>query len=160
MPQRGDELLASRRAKLERLRQRDIDPYPARFHRTHTTAEAAHAFTEAEAAGGEGPAATLAGRIVRLRRMGKASFADIEDSEGRLQLFIRSDALGDDYALVDDLDLGDFAGASGTLIRTKMGEISLAAESLTLLAKAHRPRRRSSMACATWNRGTGSATWT
>ena len=76
MPQRGDELLASRRAKLERLRQRDIDPYPARFHRTHTTAEAARAFTDAEAAGGDSPAATIAGRVVRLRRMGKASFAD------------------------------------------------------------------------------------
>lgn len=139
MPQRGDELLASRRAKLERLRERNTDPYPARFHRTHTTAEAAHAFTEAEAAGADAPAATVAGRIVRLRRMGKASFADVEDSEGRLQLFIRSDALGEGYALVDDLDLGDFAGASGTLIRTKMGEVSLAVESLTLLAKALRP---------------------
>ena len=71
--------------------------------------------------------------------MGRASFADIEDSAGRLQLFIRSDAVGDNYGLVDDLDLGDFAGASGTLVRTRMGEISLAVESLTLLAKAHRP---------------------
>lgn len=139
MPQRGDELLASRRAKLERLRERGVDPYPPRFRRSHTTAEAARAFAEAEAAGKPAPEAAVAGRLARIRRMGKASFADIEDSEGELQLFIRSDALGDGYALLDDLDLGDFVGASGTMLRTKAGEASLGADSVTLLAKALRP---------------------
>ena len=140
MPQRGDELLASRRAKLERLRERGVDPYPPRFRRAQTTAEAVRAFAEAESAGGAPPETSVAGRLTRIRRMGKASFADIEDSEGRLQLFLRSDALGEDgYALVDDLDLGDFVGASGAMLRTKVGEASLGVERLTLLAKALRP---------------------
>ncbi len=143
MPQRGDELLASRRAKLERLIQRGIDPFPARFHRTHTTAEALDAFVKAEATsgalGGAPADATVAGRVTRMRRMGKASFMDIEDSAGRLQLFVRSDVVGEAYSLIEETDLGDFVGASGALIRTKTGEVSLAVESLTFLAKALRP---------------------
>ncbi len=137
MPQRGDELLASRRAKLERLVRRGIDPFPARFHRTHTTAEALDALSRAEA---ETPAkATVAGRVTRMRRMGKASFMDIEDSAGRLQLLLRSDALGEGYALLEGIDLGDFVGARGTLIRTRVGEASLDTEELAFLAKALRP---------------------
>ena len=140
MPQRGEGLLRSRRSKLERLIERGIDPFPARFHRSHTTAEAVALFTEAEAADAEAaPPATVAGRISRIRGMGKASFVDIEDSAGRIQLFCRKDVLGDGYGLLEDLDLGDFVGASGTLTRTKAGEVSLAAETLTVLAKALRP---------------------
>ena len=71
--------------------------------------------------------------------MGKASFADIEDSTGRLQLFIRSDVLGEAYTLLDETDLGDFLGATGTLTRTKTGEVSLSVESVAFLAKALRP---------------------
>ena len=137
MPQRGDELLASRRAKLERLVDKGVDPFPARFHRTHTTAEALAAF--ADAPPDSALEATVAGRVTRMRRMGKASFMDIEDSAGRLQLLLRSDALGDGYALLDDIDLGDFVGARGALIRTKAGETSLDAEELAFLAKALRP---------------------
>lgn len=140
MPQRGDELLASRRAKLERLVQHGVDPFPARFHRTHSTASAVEAFAEAEAGGLEAaPPAAVAGRVTRVRRMGKASFLDIEDAAGRLQLFLRSDVLGGAYETLDDIDLGDFAGASGALMRTKAGEVSLAVEELTFLAKALRP---------------------
>ncbi len=139
MPQRGDELLASRRAKLERLIQRGIDPFPARFHRTHTTTEALDAFVESEATSGALGGASVAGRVTRMRRMGKASFMDIEDSAGRLQLFVRSDVVGEGYSLIEETDLGDFVGASGALIRTKTGEVSLAVESLTFLAKALRP---------------------
>ena len=140
MSQRGDALLRSRRSKLERLIKRGVDPYPARFRRTHSTDEAVALFTEAEAKSTEAaPEATVAGRITRMRGMGKASFVDIEDSGGRLQLFLRQDILGDGYKLLEDLDLGDFVGASGTLMRTKAGEISLAAERLTVLAKAMRP---------------------
>ncbi|MCH8198802.1 MAG: lysine--tRNA ligase, partial [Chloroflexi bacterium] len=140
MPQRGERLLRSRRSKLERLIERGVDPFPARFHRTHTTAEAVALFTGAEAADpNAAPPATVAGRISRMRGMGKATFVDIEDSGGRLQLFLRQDVLGEGYALLDDLDLGDFVGASGTLTRTKAGEVSLAVEALSVLAKALRP---------------------
>ncbi|MEE8517559.1 MAG: lysine--tRNA ligase, partial [Dehalococcoidia bacterium] len=140
MPQRGEELLQSRRSKLDRLVEQGVDPYPPRFRRTHTTREAAVAYEEAVRLDPEAaPAATVAGRLTRLRTMGKASFADIEDSEGRLQLFMSQSALGDGYALLDDLDLGDFVGAEGTMMRTKAGEVSLGVASVTLLAKAMRP---------------------
>ena len=137
MPQRGDELLRSRRTKLERLVARGVDPYPARFARTHTTAEAKRVFLDAREA--EGVAVAVGGRMTRMRGMGKASFAVIEDSAGSLQLFLRQNAVGDDYALLDDLDLGDFIGAMGTMMRTRMGEVSVEVSSLTLLAKAMRP---------------------
>ncbi len=139
MPQRGDELLRVRRSKLERLTQRGIDPYPPRYHRTHTTAEAGAAFNDAENAGAEAPMVSVAGRVTRMRGMGKASFLDIEDSHGRLQLFLRQNALGESYAFLDDLDLGDFIGVEGRLMRTKAGEISVEVSKLTLLAKALRP---------------------
>ena len=137
MPPRGDDLLRSRRTKLERLRARGVDPYPPRFTRTHTTAQADKAFIDAHE--GEGVVVSVGGRMTRMRGMGKASFAVIEDSEGSLQLFIRQNALGDGYALLDDLDLGDFVGATGTMMRTRMGEVSVEVHSLTMLAKALRP---------------------
>ncbi|MBL75992.1 MAG: lysine--tRNA ligase [Chloroflexi bacterium] len=139
MPQRGDELLASRRAKLERLIQRGIDPFPARFKRTHNTKSASEAYIESEQTGVELQGIALAGRVTRIRRMGKASFIDIDDSEGRLQLLARSDLLSESYSLIDDIDLGDFIGASGNLIRTKTGEISLSLSGIAFLGKALRP---------------------
>ena len=82
---------------------------------------------------------SLAGRVTRLRRMGKASFIDLDDAEGRLQLFARSDLLVDSYSIIDEIDLGDFIGARGTLIRTKAGEISLSLSDIVFLGKALRP---------------------
>ncbi|MBM3939513.1 MAG: lysine--tRNA ligase [SAR202 cluster bacterium] len=137
MPQRGDELRASREAKLARLRDRGVDPYPPRFHRTHTTTEAVALFERTPP--GEPATVAVAGRVIRMRGMGKASFADVMDGDGRIQLFMRQDALGESYGLLEQLDLGDFVGATGTLIRTKMGEISVEVRSLSLLAKAVLP---------------------
>ena len=140
MPQRGEQLLRSRRSKLDRLVELGIDPYPARSHRSHTTAQAAELFVASEREGSpEAPRVSVAGRMTRLRGMGKASFADIEDAAGRIQLFLRSDVLAEGYALIDELDLGDFIGAEGALMRTKAGEVSVAVERLTLLAKSMRP---------------------
>lgn len=137
MSQRGDELLRSRRLKLDRLIAQGIDPFPARFDRTHTSAQATAAFVDSNDA--EGIAVSVAGRMTRRRGQGKVTFADIEDSEGRIQLFMRKDNIGDDYDLLTNVDLGDFLGATGTMMRTKMGEVSVAVESITLLAKALRP---------------------
>ena len=145
MSQRGDELLRSRRLKLDRLVERGIDPFPPRFNRSHTTAEAAFALTaspsgpEGDRTGVGGIEVSVAGRMTRMRRMGKASFADIEDSEGHLQLFMRQNTLGEGYGLLDDLDLGDFIGATGTMMRTRTGEVSVEVQSVMLLAKALRP---------------------
>jgi lysyl-tRNA synthetase class 2 len=139
MPQRGDKLLQDRQAKLDRLVEQNIDPYPPRFHRSHTTKEAQRIFLDAEEAGQEGPQTTVAGRIIRMRQMGKASFVDVQDGDGLIQLFLQRDRLGDSYTLLESLDLGDFLGASGGLLRTKAGEVSIAVQQMVLLAKAIRP---------------------
>ena len=138
MTQRGDELIHARQAKLAALRERGVDPYPPRFRRSHTAKAAVSRFEKAEREG-KTARASVAGRVARMRGMGGSSFIDVEDSTGAIQFYLQADALGDDYALLNDLDLGDFVGAQGPLMRTRRGEISVQAQRLTLLAKALRP---------------------
>jgi lysyl-tRNA synthetase class 2 len=143
MSSREQELLNERLAKLQRLRDRGIDPYPARFNRTHTSSAARAVFEEAEAAGSaETAGVTVAGRCTALRKMGKAAFLDLTDGEGRIQVYVRADRVSatDFETLKDDVDLGDFLGASGSLFRTRAGEVTVEAESLTMLTKSlHSP---------------------
>ena len=138
------ELQEIRRAKADALRERGISPYPTRATRTHTTTEAHALFESLEAGdgldekGNTDEDLSLAGRIVSFRHMGKTVFAHIRDGYGELQLYIRKDAVGDDvYADILKLfDVGDFVQASGTLFRTRMGEVSLRATSVIMLTKA------------------------
>ena len=129
-----------RRLKLENLREAGIDPYPARAHRTHTTAQAIAAFEKAVEDTAPVEVAVV-GRLVSIRIMGKSSFAHIEDSSGRIQLYLRRDLLGDDlYAMFrQNLDLGDFVEAAGTIFLTRTGEPSVRVERLRILSKALRP---------------------
>jgi lysyl-tRNA synthetase class 2 len=137
------ELQEIRRQKADVLRSRDIDPYPTRAQRTHTSIQAVALFESEEEAGRPtddtaSSVLTLTGRLVGFRHMGKTVFAHIRDGYGQIQLYVRKDEVGDD-AFADILmlfDLGDFVQASGTLFKTKTGEISLRTESLTMLAKA------------------------
>lgn len=131
MTPREEELYGERLAKLNRLRERGIDPYPTRFDRTHTSTAAIAAFEASEAASQDAPRVIVAGRLTALRRMGKAAFLDLQDGEGRIQVFARADNLdlADFETLKDDIDLGDILGASGALMRTRTGEISVQAES-------------------------------
>ena len=145
MPEREDGLLHSRQTKLNRLRERGLDPYPPRFRRSADAATATAAFAAAEqaaaAAGTEliPPQHALAGRITAMRIMGRAAFLDLRDSSGIVQALLRQNDLGPDYDLLKDLDLGDFLGVSGPMLRTRTGQISIAAHSLTLLSKGLRP---------------------
>ncbi len=137
--------------KIAELRAEGIEPYPTRAERTHTSAEAIAAFEAAEASAssataGEGkpPAeikATLAGRIRAMRAMGKISFAHIEDSSGKIQLFLRINELGQEG--VDFFnkmyDLGDFIQAAGVMMRTRAGEVTLHVHEFKMLAKAVSP---------------------
>jgi lysyl-tRNA synthetase class 2 len=138
MSPREEELYRERLAKLNRLRDRGIDPYPTRFNRTHTSSAAIAAFEASEAATTDAPGVTIAGRLTALRRMGKAVFLDLQDGEGRIQVFARADNLSptDFETIKDDVDLGDILGASGPMIRTRAGEVSVQAESITVLAKS------------------------
>ena len=135
--------LESRKAKLGRLRQRGIDPYPPRFHRNFTAAEAIERFEIAESAGDMADVenVSVAGRIVSMRVMGRAAFLDLRDSSGVLvlQAMLRQNVLGDGFALLPDLDLGDFLGVTGNMIRTRTGQPTIEAHSLTVLAKGMRP---------------------
>ena len=134
------DLERERLGKVERLRGRGVEPYPPRVRRTHTTAEAVAAY---EAAGlSQAPIeATVTGRLVLFRAMGKASFGHIEDGVGRLQLYFRKDEVGDEayQMLQKDIDLGDFLEAAGEMFRTKTGEVSLHVASFRIIAKAITP---------------------
>ena len=143
MKERGDDLLQSRREKLERLRQQGVNPYPTRYHRTHTAHQAHELFVQYEktAAGpaAKGPHVAVAGRITALRIMGKAAFLDLRDSSGKLQVHLRRDILGESYDLARLLDLGDFLGAQGPLFRTRTGEVTVEAQAIAFLGKTLRP---------------------
>lgn len=132
-----DELMAQRVAKLEELRRLGIDPYPTRWERTHTSRQVI-AMVEAlpaEQSEVQGTVVRVAGRVVRRRDMGKATFIDLLDGEGRLQVLLRSD-VSDGYENLRLVDLGDFIGAAGTPIRTRTGQPTVQARSWTMLTKS------------------------
>ncbi len=136
------ELIRARLDKLERLRERGIDPYPHRFDRTHTCSEAVRAFEVIEQRGDDGArteSVTAAGRLVAFRGMGRATFGDLLDGSGRMQVMFRQNVLGDGYELLRDLDLGDWLGVVGPVFRTRTGEITLEVQQLTVLCKSVRP---------------------
>jgi lysyl-tRNA synthetase class 2 len=132
--------------KIDELSKEGIEPFPTRAERTHTSVEAIAAFEASEKAATDGqpPAevkATLAGRIRAMRPMGKITFAHIEDGYGRIQLFLRMNELGQERVDFFNkmFDLGDFIQASGVMIRTRTGEVTLLVHDLKLLAKAVSP---------------------
>ena len=140
MADRLEDLERQRIAKVEALRASGADPYPVRFDRTHTAAEihAAHDGIEPGAETGERVA--VAGRLMLNRPQGKLAFAELRDASGKIQLFVQQARVGDEsYDRFQDLDLGDWVGAHGEVIKTKRGELSVRVDEFTLLAKAIRP---------------------
>ncbi|MDY6917340.1 MAG: lysine--tRNA ligase [Chloroflexota bacterium] len=128
---RASEIAHQRLQKLHRIRQQHIDPYPHRFRRTHTAREAVALFER-----GESAQVSLAGRIVAFRQMGKATFADVRDASGRVQVYFREDALGDRYSFLKEFDVGDIIGVSGEMFKTKTGEVTVGASEFTMLCKS------------------------
>jgi lysyl-tRNA synthetase class 2 len=135
------ELEQQRVEKLRTLQQAGIEPYPHQTKRSHTNVEAKAALEKAEKDDSSPPAVTVTGRLVSIRVMGKISFAHIEDSSGKLQLFLRHNVMDrEQYALFKQaFDLGDFVEATGPLMRTRTGEISVEVTELKMLAKAITP---------------------
>lgn len=130
-----NDLMAVRLEKLHQLQEAGIEPYGGRFTVTHTTTAIRNHFEELE-----GQEVALAGRLRAIRGHGKASFADLQDREGRLQLYIRLDNVGPEgYDLFKKLDIGDIIGVRGLVFRTHRGEISVEVRQLTLLCKSLRP---------------------
>ena len=132
-------LTAARLAKVEGLRASGVDPYPVSFRPTATAASLHEAHAGLAASEASGARETVAGRLLTLRRLGGLAFAVIQDASGRLQLFADAAVLGDRLAGFLDLDPGDWVGASGEVVRTKRGELSIRVEDFALLAKALRP---------------------
>ncbi|WP_299117512.1 lysine--tRNA ligase [uncultured Winogradskyella sp.] len=129
-----------RRDKLAKLRAMDINPYPADLYPVNNTSkDIKHDFSE-------GKQVIIAGRLMSRRIQGKASFAELQDSEGRVQVYFNRDEIctGDDKTLYNDvykklLDIGDFIGIEGELFTTQVGEKTVMVKNFTLLSKALKP---------------------
>jgi len=140
-PPDDNALLAERREKLAAIRARGV-AFPNDFKPKHRAAELArkHGHLDNEALEPMGISASIAGRLMLKRVMGKASFATVQDATGRIQLRVSVDAVGDDsYAAFRQLDLGDIIAAEGTLFKTKTGELTVKVDRLRLLTKSLRP---------------------
>ncbi|MED5410676.1 MAG: lysine--tRNA ligase [Chloroflexota bacterium] len=138
--QNEQEFIKVRVEKTASLRQKGIDPYPTNYKRTHTSQQAEKAFEAAEKEDDEfNETIKVAGRIMGRRGMGKASFIDLSDADGRIQVMMRSNVLNEDYEILDDLDIGDWIGAEGTLFRTRTGQITLQVATFSVLCKSLRP---------------------
>ena len=136
-------LIAERRAKLKALRAQGI-AFPNDFRRMDFAGDLRAEFADAqawtsEALEGGGREVALAGRLMAKRVMGKASFAQIQDESGRIQLFLQSNALGAVYDAFKGWDVGDIVGVRGSLTRTRTGELSVKVSALRLLTKSLRP---------------------
>jgi lysyl-tRNA synthetase class 2 len=133
-------LLAERRQKLDRLRAAGIEPFPHGFEDREEIAAVLDAHSGLEAGEETDSVHRVAGRIVGRRGHGKAAFIDLRDSTGQIQLHARADVLGEDaFALLDDIDLGDFIGVTGRAMVTRRGQLSLEATEWKVLAKSLRP---------------------
>jgi len=131
---------AQRRARREALLDAGVNPYPIASEVTAHAAQLEADYGELEAGASTDDVVSVAGRIRAKRGQGKVSFVVIEDVTGQLQLFCRINNLSEqDWDLLGKLDLGDILGATGTVMRTRRGQLSVAPTSLTLLAKSLRP---------------------
>tara|TARA_B100001179_G_C18600174_1_gene409664 strand:+ start:652 stop:2139 length:1488 start_codon:yes stop_codon:yes gene_type:complete len=129
------EIINFRLQKVKKLRESGIDPYPHNFKPSNYSNELKNEFKSYE-----NKDVVIAGRIMALRKMGKASFFHLEDAGGRIQVYIKKDDVGESqYDIFKLLDIGDFAGVNGFVFKTKTKEISVHAKSITVLAKSIRP---------------------
>ncbi|OGR96264.1 MAG: lysine--tRNA ligase [Elusimicrobia bacterium GWF2_62_30] len=128
-----NEIVANNYAKIKAIREKGIDPFPHRFKPTHKAAEAAKCPADTPV--------TIAGRMVLMRVMGKATFAHIKDGTGKIQIYVKKDVVGEEpYELFKkQMHVGDFLGVEGKLFVTHTGELTVNAEKLTILSKSVRP---------------------
>lgn len=130
-----NELMKRRREELEHLRAAGVNPYPYEYERNATAKEILANYKD------DMPQwiVSVAGRIMSLRRMGKASFAHVLDMTGKIQVYLKKDDLGESYDHFKLLDIGDIIGVEGYVFRTKTGEVSIHAQRYALLSKSLRP---------------------
>jgi lysyl-tRNA synthetase, class II len=135
-------VVEERLKKIETLREKGINPYPAGYRYNITASEAIERFKDlAEETLAEGEEVfSMAGRIMAIRNFGKASFIHVQDSTGRIQAYIKKDKIGEDqYSIFKLMDMGDFIGIKGAFFKTKTGELTILADEIKLLTKSLQP---------------------
>ncbi len=133
----GEEIRNIRLKKIEELRENGINPYPYKFDRSHFTADIVNEF---DILSSNEDMVSIAGRIMSIRGHGKTGFGNVQDSKGKIQIYVRQDQVGKEgIKLFKILDIGDFVGINGKVFKTKTGEITIVVEELKLLAKSIRP---------------------
>ncbi len=132
-------IIAERRAKLARLRESGVEPFPHEFPERVEIASVRAEHDGLEAGEETDSAYRVAGRIAANRDMGKVAFLDLVDASGRIQLQSREADLGDGHEAFTGLDLGDIVGIEGTAFKSRRGELTLRVTEWTLLAKSLRP---------------------
>lgn len=132
-----DTYIQVRREKLNKIREMGLNPFPYKFVKDTNSKYVFDNFEQLENSERE---LSLAGRLITIRAMGKASFCHLQDETGQIQVYVRQDVVGEEqYKLFKLLDIGDIVGIKGPAFRTKKGEISIKAKELTLLSKSLRP---------------------
>jgi len=129
-----NELIKRRFEELEELKAKNFEPYAYSYDVDNYSDDIKNNFEELEEKD-----VKIAGRIMAIRRMGKASFTHIQDKKGRIQLYLRKDEVGEDYDAFKLMDIGDIIGVTGYVFKTRTGEISVHVKSMKLLAKSLRP---------------------
>ncbi|MEO8514809.1 MAG: lysine--tRNA ligase [Ignavibacteria bacterium] len=142
--QETNDLVKNRIAALEEIKKLGVNPYPHRFDVTANSGEILSSFKdpadEAETEANKLKIISAAGRIMAIRKMGKASFFQIKDGTGKIQVYIRQNDVGEQlYKVFKLLDIGDIIGVNGFVFRTKMGEVSIHTTSFELLTKTIQP---------------------
>lgn len=128
-----NEMLVLRRQKLQELRDAGKDPFQiSKYDVTHYSKDIKDNFESLE----EKEDVSIAGRVMSKRRHGKIAFLDVQDQEGRIQVFARKDVLEDNYEDVKGLDIGDIIGVRGVVFKTEAGEITVRAKEVVLLSKS------------------------
>lgn len=123
-----------RKEKLNELRKQKINPYPQEFTKTHSAKEILKNHKKIK------QQVSVAGRIVTIRKMGKASFLNIQDQSGKIQIYLKKDILKNKYSIFKNLtDIGDIIGIKGKIFKTKVGEITVEAKDFQILAKSLKP---------------------
>ena len=131
---------ARRLGSIDALREQGTNPYPYRFDRSHTLGEIRNEFGALEAGSETDTHVNVAGRILLKRDQGKLIFATLQDRETSIQLFVSKAIVGDEaFDAINNLDLGDWVGATGIVMTTRKGELSIKVDSVVLLSKAVRP---------------------
>jgi len=140
--QQYDRIAQQRVNKLAELKALGVSPYPYGYHRTHTVQEAINLLHEDDdIVQNEALIVNVAGRIMASRSMGKASFLDLRDGSGKIQLLMRQNVIGEDkYQFFQkEIDIGDILGATGRVMHSRTGEPTIEVQNFTLLAKSLQP---------------------